>query len=148
MTVEELFNKSNLQPAYSRTVNKSSVLVFNSKDFDGYAVTVGILIEAKGPKHFDIVFKAAVCSPEDTFDGQLGIDIVVGRLSRQNKADISIAGPSLDASLDADIITHFFAKKLDNLREYLQYKDACDQLVRSKRINFNNRLAKKFEEFK
>lgn len=148
MTVEKLFEESNLKPAYSRTQDKTSVLIFDSEDFNGHSVTVGILIESKNSKHFDVAFKAAVCSPEDTFDRELGIDIVAGRLARAKDADISIAGPSLDASLDSDIITHFFAKKLETLKEYLEYKDACDSLLKERRVNYNKKLSDKFEQFK
>lgn len=150
--MNELIEGFKFKKAHAITLKGLDYVVLTCEDFHGYPVTVGFVTETDryedGSGDIMLAVKAAVCSPEDTFDPDLGTEIVLGRLMKIQQYDKALYCKDIDKVDVYDFVGEEFQKSIIRLAKYLKIKDESYSYIENMKHSINTDLAKEFEEFK
>lgn len=127
------------------------ITVYECENFFGFSVTIAekLIIEKIGSGvGFKYTFRASVCSPEDNFDPELGEDIVLGRIVKENEPDIIVDAKFESVESALRVVRGLTINKVEGLKAFVELKKERDQKVQKFIHEANAVLSDKFAEFK
>jgi len=110
-------------------------------NLQGFDVTVGIKLENLDDDGIGLVFKSAICSQEDTFDEDLGSDILYGRLIKTEGQQAITAGIAVKR-----VVKAFMTEKLFKLNRALAEKVKMKSMQKSVEILSHNLFSDMLED--
>lgn len=136
---------------YQTVLGEDPVGVFECEDFFGQPLTIAIRVTITTIGDQAIIgtqVKASLCSAEDTFDSELGIDIVLGRIIRSMGPSNTITIGIEDYEVAEDICKDLIYSKIDKIEGYINGRNAAKSFIRSLDHEANHILKERFERFK
>lgn len=118
------------------------IFVFGTK-LQGYEVTGALRIEGQGDDAYNKRIKFSICSDDDLYKEELGIDIALGRVMRMNDSQAVAGG---DLALDA-VTKQFVKGKLAGLENVLASKREAEAMLESLEENIYSEMSNRMEDY-
>lgn len=125
-SIVDLLESMGLNVKGNLSAENTEIFLFSTKVSD-HDVTGGVKLEDILDDGIGLTVRFAICSEEDTFDPELGEDIVIGRLFKFNGNDALIAG---EISIN-DSIKSVLSNKLSRLEDALNFRKTGVKSVKS-----------------
>ena len=141
-----------LENVYTKMIRKLLIEVYQSDNFFGHPVTLASLSRHLGTDDgiisIQLAVKAAVCSENDTFDPEHGVELVVGRLITMYEDEFDTIITSKGVQSTKDLVERAVEQKAADLCDYLLERDSAMMSIEMEENMIKQQLQKQFESFK
>lgn len=149
----DTYEHSEVEKKSEFNADSETLLTFISKNFFGHQVVHGFrFISSEDENQIDMYYRVAVCSEQDTFDPELGEDIVLGRLIKADLKEPSLAiacgEDKKSASVMSSSVNNFIKSSMEEFAKLLQKRDSMMALYNASENMIKKSLKLSFSKYK